>query len=471
MATPIQLLFGIRARVTRRPYLLWGFALAVVKFGLDTAIVHHFTGKTWTPLGYIVPSLVLRDTVGSAPETMHLLLVATAMPFLWVGLTMSVRRAADAGISPWFGVGFLVPIINYITIAALGILPTKASAVWAPPPAGAFRKHAGDAAAGPPSGVDLPSPVRAALLGLVASIAIGTSMIWLSVYGLGLYGMALFFATPFTMGAVSAVIFNHRYRQSLGATIGLALLGTVLTGSVVLLFALEGVICLVMALPISAGIAIVGATIGWSIKGSQNRAQQGVPARQASLLLLLPVLAFGEAKVSAPSLRDVTTTIEIDAPPSAVWPNIVGFSELPAPSPFIQRLGVAYPLRAHIEGTGVGAIRHCEFTTGPFIEPITVWDEPHRLAFDVTSQPPSMTEWSPYASVKAPHLEGYMVSKGGEFRLVELPGGRTRLEGTTHYTLAIYPELYWVVYSEALLHGIHARVLEHIKHVTESKNT
>ena len=26
-----------------------------------------------------------------------------------------------------------------------------------------------------------------------------------------------------------------------------------------------------------------------------------------------------------------------------------------------------------------------------------------------------------------------------------------RLEGTTHYTLAIYPELYWVAYGEVLL--------------------
>ena len=55
----------------------------------------------------------------------------------------------------------------------------------------------------------------------------------------------------------------------------------------------------------------------------------------------------------------------------------------------------------------------------------------------------------------------------GDARLVPLPGGRTRLEGTTHYTLAIYPELYWVAYGEVLLHGIHTRVLEHIKVLSE----
>jgi hypothetical protein len=60
-----------------------------------------------------------------------------------------------------------------------------------------------------------------------------------------------------------------------------------------------------------------------------------------------------------------------------------------------------------------------------------------------------------------------MTSKGGEFRLIPLPGDRTRLEGTTHYTIAIYPEIYWRVYAELLLHGIHTRVLRHIKVLSE----
>ena len=289
-------------------------------------------------------------------------------------------------------------------------------------------------------------------------------MLGLSVYGLGAYGVALFFATPFTMGAVSALIYNAAYQRSIWHTLGLALLGTVLTGSVVLLFAIEGVLCLVMAFPIAAVLSIVGALLAWVISSSARTSGVRSPA---AMLMLLPVFALGEAKLAEPTLRHVTTTIEIDAPPEKVWPNVIGFSELPAPPAWVYRLGIAYPMRATIRGSGVGAVRHCEFSTGPFVEPITVWDEPRRLAFDVTSQPPSMTEWSPYQSVKAPHLEGYMVSKGGEFRLVPLAGGRTRLEGTTNYTLAIYPELYWVAYGEVLLHGIHTRVLEHIKVLSE----
>jgi hypothetical protein len=80
-----------------------------------------------------------------------------------------------------------------------------------------------------------------------------------------------------------------------------------------------------------------------------------------------------------------------------------------------------------------------------------------------------MKELSPYRHVNAPHLEGYMVSRRGEFRLTALPGGRTRLEGSTWYTLAIYPEGYWVIGSELLLHAIHSRVLQHVKRLAEGE--
>ena len=215
MKKTLSLLFGLHEPVKRLPYVAWGLSLAVLKFAIETALVYGSTGKLWSPLAYLIPSIAIRQNdVGQGPETMYLLLIISSLPFLWIGLTMSVRRAMDAHWRPWVGALFLLPFANYVMIAALSFAP-------------------------------------------------------------------------------------------------------------------------------------------------------------------------------------------------------------------------------------------------------------NRLAFDVSSQPPAMKEWSPYAHVKPPHLEHYMVSKGGEFRLVRLPGDRTRLEGTTHYQLAVYPETYWVIYAEALLHAIHGRVLSHIKRLSE----
>ncbi|MBY0316572.1 MAG: hypothetical protein K2Q26_13695, partial [Bdellovibrionales bacterium] len=85
----------------------------------------------------------------------------------------------------------------------------------------------------------------------------------------------------------------------------------------------------------------------------------------------------------------------------------------------------------------------------------------------VRNQPTPMRELTIYDNLDAPHLHGYFRSVQGEFRLVPLPGGRTRLEGTTWYEMDIQPGLYWQFYSRWFIHTIHNRVLEHIKNLSE----
>jgi hypothetical protein len=79
-----------------------------------------------------------------------------------------------------------------------------------------------------------------------------------------------------------------------------------------------------------------------------------------------------------------------------------------------------------------------------------------------------MTEWSLYSSIAPPHLDGYFRSRRGEFRLVLLPDGRTRLEGSTWYEMRLYPAAYWVLFGDALVARIHAGVLTHVKRVSEA---
>jgi hypothetical protein len=141
---------------------------------------------------------------------------------------------------------------------------------------------------------------------------------------------------------------------------------------------------------------------------------------------------------------------------------VIAFAPLPPPTDLLFRAGVAYPQRAHIDGAGVGAIRYCEFSTGAFVEPITAWEAPHRLAFGVAHNPPPMRELSPWGPIDAPHLTGFLIADAGEFRLNALPGGRTELVGTTWYRHHLYPAAYWHLWSDAIIHKIHMQVLEHV---------
>ncbi len=457
-------LFGLSEPVSRRAYLLTGIVLMAVKVAVDQGMMWIATRHTWPLAAYLFPSLILRnEALGPQPGWVLSAMALTTIPFLWVGVSMTVRRAADAGLSPWLGVAFFVPILNYGAMLVLSIMPSvaieKQKWRWDPNP---YRAQGVGAAAPAPIVGDA---LRAALIGVIVSAGFGAGMIALSIYVFRLYGAALFFATPFLMGTTSALVYNARARRGVWETVGVAVASIVMTGCAILLFGVEGVLCLAMALPIAATLAILGAILGWAI--SARAPTQ--PAMLGVVMLLAPVSVGIEQKTAKPELHEVTTSIEIDAPPDVVWKNTVGFSELPPPPEWFFNLGISYPMRAKIDGEGVGAVRRCEFSTGAFVEPITVWEPGKRLAFDVASQPPSMTELSPYRHVNAPHLEGYMVSRRGEFRLLALPGGRTRLEGSTWYTLALFPEPYWAMWGEVLLHSIHGRVLAHIKRLSEAK--
>ena len=250
---------------------------------------------------------------------------------------------------------------------------------------------------------------------------------------------------------------------STGAAIVTALLTIALSGLAMLLFALEGFVCIAMAAAPAAAMAVGGAMIGRAIASRTTRGGASV----IGLVLLLPLLAGAESLDDEVPLYEVVTAVEIDRPPMEVWEHVVNFTEIDPPAPWVQRLGIAIPLRARLEGEGVGAVRRCEFTTGAFVEPVTVWEPGKRLSFDVVAQPPPMKEWSPYRSVHPPHLDGYLRSRRGEFRFIELPGGRTRLEGSTWYEIDIAPQMYWSLWGDTVIHRIHQHVLNHVKREAE----
>ena len=79
-----------------------------------------------------------------------------------------------------------------------------------------------------------------------------------------------------------------------------------------------------------------------------------------------------------------------------------------------------------------------------------------------------MIELSPYHDIHPPHLNHYLRSTHGEFHLIPLPDGRTLLEGRTWYEFDMFPQAYWTLWSDFLIHRIHERVLVHIKRISES---
>jgi len=281
------------------------------------------------------------------------------------------------------------------------------------------------------------------------------------------YGWSLFVRLPVLVSFLSAFCTSFRRTVSFSHVYGLSLVSLLILGGFILIFALDGLICLIMAFPLAAGLALIGAAIGRLAGSSYKRGIQSVPP--ILLIFIFPFLvAFDSHEKTEPPVRSVTTSVMISAPIEHVWDVVVAFPHISNPPEGIFQLGIAYPIEAHIESSGVGAIRYCTFSTGSFIEPITQWERPSLLAFNVISNPPPMQEFSPYGNIEASHLHGYMISKHGQFSLTQRDG-KVVLEGTTWYTHSLAPQWYWGTISDQIIHRIHARVLNHIRDVAEGR--
>ncbi|MGH7538205.1 MAG: DUF805 domain-containing protein [Gemmatimonadales bacterium] len=441
--------FGLSDRIDRRTYSLSGAGLMLLKYLVDATIVWRYTAHWWSPLDYVTPLWSVRgQALQGVPPGVLLGLTLWTLPFLWIGVSMSMRRAVDAGRSAWLAILFFVPYVKFLLILLLCLLPSVQTATWR------AREPA----------PELDERVKGALLGIAAALGITIATVLLGVYFKKSYSFGLFLGAPFTAGWVSAHVYNARHPRGSGETVRVALLATLLAGVVLLAFAAEGAFCLVLAFPLAASVAALGAVLGRAI------ALRGVepPARAGIAALVAPVLVLAEPRVPAPSY-EVVTVAEIAAPPERVWHYVVTFPDLPPATEWPFRIGVAAPERARIEGTGTGAVRYCDFTTGSFVEPITAWQEGRLLGFDIVRQAPPMREWSPYQGVNPPHLDGYFRATRGAFRLVPLPGGRTRLEGRTRYEVEMFPQGYWAPIAGYLVSAIHERVLRHIERLAEGE--
>jgi uncharacterized membrane protein YhaH (DUF805 family) len=444
----LQLWLGVTRPVGRTAYALSGLGLMALKYAVEALAIWSLASAAYWPWHFLNPLVSLRtQMLQGAPPWVGWALVAWSLPFVWIALSMSVRRAADAGSSPWLGLLVLVPVVNLVFMLAMCLVPS-AGRGWTP-----HVRAASDEAL-----------ARSAALALGISLMIGGAMLLISVYLLESYGGALFFGTPLVMGAVAAYLHNREFSRTYLASIGLGMGAVLVAGIALLLFALEGVICVAMALPLTLPMGALGGAIGKAIADASAD-----PRGLLAALALLPLMTLVEGRLNSAPEYVVRTAVEIDAPPQVVWRHVVDFPQLPPPRQWYFRVGIACPERAEIFGQGVGAVRHCVFTTGTFVEPISAWEPGRRLAFDVTSQPAPLFELTPYRHLHPPHLDGYLRSQRGEFLLVVLPDGRTRLEGRTWYQFDMFPQAYWTLWSQTFIHAIHRRVLEHVQQLAEQE--
>ena len=156
-----------------------------------------------------------------------------------------------------------------------------------------------------------------------------------------------------------------------------------------LAIAWEGIICVILWLPLSLILASAGALLALLLQALVNRDRSKHLC--VAIVACAPFVSAPLESLRTPSqdFRTVRTEVLIHASAETVWEQIRSVPRI-QPSEhsasFSHALGFPLPVEAVLEGNGVGGIRYARFEGNVlFIETITEWHPPHQLTFEIVA--------------------------------------------------------------------------------------
>src|SRR5689334_21343045 len=125
-----------KGEISRTSYVLLGIALFALKHNLDRLVASLAFHRRFTVFNYwISPVQVLHITTLPRKDLEFLLtMLAMALPFIAVGVVLTVRRLRSIGLPLWLAVLFFLPILNIAFFLILGVLPSQDGPTKISPP-------------------------------------------------------------------------------------------------------------------------------------------------------------------------------------------------------------------------------------------------------------------------------------------------------------------------------------------------
>ena len=279
------------------------------------------------------------------------------------------------------------------------------------------------------------------------------------------------FLVPLAMGFISVYLVERREPQGYAIWFFLPWLPIVGVTLGSMLAAWEGFICAFLFLPIAVVIGSVGGIIGGLV--ARSKTSREAKNLFVGCVLILPLLIIpAESRFVAPKdIRQVETSIEINAPPQIVWRNIERVRPIQSdelqPS-WSRRIGFPAPVEATLSREGIGGVRHATFAGGVlFIETVDVWEPDHRLAFSIHAET---------AQIPAATLDDHVRVGGqyfdvlrGDYEIEPLPSGFSRLHLSSRHRVSTDFNWYARLWTDAIMSDTQKSILHVIKDRCEAE--
>ena len=113
--------------VDRGTYAIVGVVGFAIKHNIDRIVATQFFGRQFTPFNYWIPPVeaIRIDRLSTNDARFLTTMVAVALPFIWIGLAVTIRRLKSAGLAPWLAALFFVPVVNLAFFVLLSLIPAR----------------------------------------------------------------------------------------------------------------------------------------------------------------------------------------------------------------------------------------------------------------------------------------------------------------------------------------------------------
>jgi uncharacterized membrane protein YhaH (DUF805 family) len=242
--------------IDRGAYVLVGLLGFALKHNLDRALATWVFHRPWGVFNYWISPFELAgtDTPGQDQQAFITALLLLALPFVWVGLAMTIRRLRSAGLPLSLALLFFAPFINLLFFVILSVLPAAGS----PAPGRDLTPRRSSLREPWLDRVIPHHPAGSAAAGVLLSGLLLVPLLVLSTTAFGAYTAGLFLGLPFGMGLVSTSIYGMRNPRSMGGYVLVSTSSVLFAAALLLAFAVEGVVCILMAAPTALPSAWTG---------------------------------------------------------------------------------------------------------------------------------------------------------------------------------------------------------------------
>jgi len=254
-------------------------------------------------------------------------------------------------------------------------------------------------------------------------LSLGFLLLYYDLIG---YGLSFFVFLPFILGYLLGKSVVKR-----ASLIGL-IFSLVVFFLLLIAGGLEGMVCILMAMPLVIIAALIGVLIKNAIsKNKKETKPDNIIKKSIIPLFIFLGVSFGEKQLTKFDKEVISVKSEIVLPYSTleVYEAIKSFDTLIADKPFLMKIDLPIPNKCILEKEEVGGLRTCYFSGGTITERITELEKAKVLRMDVIDYKLTGRKWLGFKEAI------YYFDKLGQ--------DSCKLTRITTYTSELMPRFYW----------------------------